>query len=187
MGDDADSHELLAVVATVHHERVGQALNDGALSLAETLSSITTGSVRDVDGVADLDVVAIFVNPSQQIRVCQPDPVQCIYSQSCVRGYFHFCTSRMSPIEIGTQPDQIKFPFAARLSRRGFGIKHLRQRDIPDLNILVAPLVEQLDGAHLGKSVLRQSLESPRRVFDLDFPVIRHCDAVCTCCRGRDS
>jgi hypothetical protein len=29
--DDADSHELLAVVSAVHHERVGQTLNDRSL------------------------------------------------------------------------------------------------------------------------------------------------------------
>lgn len=59
VGNDADSHELLAVVAAVHHERVGQALDDGALSLAETLGGIATGGVREVDRGADLDVVAV--------------------------------------------------------------------------------------------------------------------------------
>lgn len=59
MGNNADSLELLAVVATVHHDRVGQTLNDGALSLAETLSGIATGSVREVDRGANLDVVAV--------------------------------------------------------------------------------------------------------------------------------
>lgn len=63
--------------------------------------------------------------------------------------------------------------------------KHLRQGDVPDLNILVTPAVEQLDGSHLRSDVLGQDLESPGGVFDLDFPVVRHVDAVCTCCRGR--
>ena len=58
MGNNADSLELLAVVATVHHDRVGQTLNDGALGLAETLGGITASSVGDVDRGADLDVVA---------------------------------------------------------------------------------------------------------------------------------
>lgn len=58
VGDDADSHELLAVVAAVHHERVGETLDDGALSLAETLGGIATGGVGGVDRGADLDVVA---------------------------------------------------------------------------------------------------------------------------------
>ena len=59
--NDADGHELLAVVATVHHEGVGEALNDGAVGLAEALDGIATGGVREVDGGADLDVVAAEV------------------------------------------------------------------------------------------------------------------------------
>jgi len=59
--NDADGHELLAVVATVHHEGVGEALNDGAVGLAETLDRIATGGVGEVDGGADLDVVAAEV------------------------------------------------------------------------------------------------------------------------------
>lgn len=36
---DADGHELLAVVATTHHQRVGETLDNRALSLTETLDS----------------------------------------------------------------------------------------------------------------------------------------------------
>lgn len=57
--DDADGHELLAVVAAVHHERVGETLNDGALGLAETLGGIAASSVREVDWLTDLDVVTV--------------------------------------------------------------------------------------------------------------------------------
>ena len=57
MSDNANSHELLAVVAAVHHERVGEALDDRALGLAEALSSIATGSVRKVNRGADLNVI----------------------------------------------------------------------------------------------------------------------------------
>lgn len=59
MSDNADSHELLAVVATVHHEGVGETLNDGAVGLAETLDGIATSGVGEVDGRTDLDVVAV--------------------------------------------------------------------------------------------------------------------------------
>lgn len=45
MGNNADSHELLSVVAAVHHERVGEALNDGALGLPESLDGISAGRV----------------------------------------------------------------------------------------------------------------------------------------------
>lgn len=43
MSNNAHSHELLAVVAAVHHERVGETLNDGALGLPEPLDSISAG------------------------------------------------------------------------------------------------------------------------------------------------
>lgn len=65
MGNNAHGHELLAVVAAVHHERVGQTLNDGALSLAETLGGVAASGVREVDGVTNLNVVAVCVYPSQ--------------------------------------------------------------------------------------------------------------------------
>lgn len=45
MGDDAHSHELLSVVAAVHHERVGETLDDGALRLPESLDGIAAGGV----------------------------------------------------------------------------------------------------------------------------------------------
>ncbi len=46
--NDANSKELLTVVATVHHERVGQTLNDGALSLAEALLVVASSSVGQI-------------------------------------------------------------------------------------------------------------------------------------------
>lgn len=58
MGDDADGHDLLSVVAAVHHEGVGETLNDGALGLAESLGGVTASRVGEVDGLTDLDVVA---------------------------------------------------------------------------------------------------------------------------------
>jgi hypothetical protein len=58
VGDNADGHDLLSVVAAVHHEGVGKTLNDGALGLAESLLGVTTSRVGEVDGLTDLDVVA---------------------------------------------------------------------------------------------------------------------------------
>jgi hypothetical protein len=45
VGNNAHSHELLSVVAAVHHERVGEALDDGALRLPETLDSIAASGM----------------------------------------------------------------------------------------------------------------------------------------------
>ena len=56
---DANGQELLAVVATVHHQGVDETLNDGALGLAETLGSITSSTVWKIASVllADSDVI----------------------------------------------------------------------------------------------------------------------------------
>lgn len=59
MSHDSHRHELLAIVSPVHHERVGQSLDDGALSLAKTLDGISACRVRDVDGRADLNVITV--------------------------------------------------------------------------------------------------------------------------------
>lgn len=50
----------------------------------------------------------------------------------------------------------------------------LRQGDITDLDILVGPLVEQLDAANLGDDVLGQDLVTRRGGIDLDLSVVRH-------------
>lgn len=59
VGNNADSHELLSVVATVHHQGVGETLNDWAVGLSESLLRITTGGVGDVDWGSDLNVIAV--------------------------------------------------------------------------------------------------------------------------------
>jgi len=59
VSDNADSHEFLSVVASVHHEGVRKTLNDRALCLAESLLGETTGRVRDVDRGANLNVITI--------------------------------------------------------------------------------------------------------------------------------
>ncbi len=53
--DDAHGHELLAVVAAVHHERAAQALHNGAQRLAEALDLVAAGRVRYVLGRLALD------------------------------------------------------------------------------------------------------------------------------------
>jgi len=58
--NNANSHQLLSVVSAIHHEGVGESLNDGALSLSESLCSIATGGVGNVDWGSDLDIVAVY-------------------------------------------------------------------------------------------------------------------------------
>lgn len=58
MGDDSDSHELLAIVATVHHKGVCEALDNGALRFPKTLNGIAAGGMGYVNGSADLNVIA---------------------------------------------------------------------------------------------------------------------------------
>ena len=58
VSDDADGHELLAVIASIHHEGVCEAFDDRTLGFAESLYGVAAGGVGDVDWRADLDVVA---------------------------------------------------------------------------------------------------------------------------------
>ena len=53
--DDADGHQLLAVVAAMHHETAHQALHNGALGLAETLHLVAACRVGQVLGILLLD------------------------------------------------------------------------------------------------------------------------------------
>lgn len=60
MLDDANSHDLLTVVAPVHHERADETLDDRALCLPEALRVVTTSGMRQVDGIllVDRDVIS---------------------------------------------------------------------------------------------------------------------------------
>lgn len=55
---DADGHEFLAVVTPVHHQGVGEALDDGAIGFSETFDCVAACGVGDVDWGADLDVIS---------------------------------------------------------------------------------------------------------------------------------
>lgn len=91
VGNDADSHELLSVVAAVHHERVGETLDDGALRLAEALDGVPASGVGDVYWLADLNVVAVM--PYRQpyalisMRLCVPSPRHLHHFHLCISGY----------------------------------------------------------------------------------------------------
>lgn len=53
--DNATGHQLLAVVATLHHKGAGQTLHNGALSLAEALGGVASRRVGQVTGELLLD------------------------------------------------------------------------------------------------------------------------------------
>jgi len=79
VSNNANSLELLSVVATIHHERASQTLNDWALSkqfsqilfhrkstqkprqpylcLSESLDCISACGMRNIDGASDVDVI----------------------------------------------------------------------------------------------------------------------------------
>lgn len=59
MGYDSDSHQLFAVVATIHHQRVGQSFDDWTLCFSESFCGKAACGVGDVDRLSDLDVVAL--------------------------------------------------------------------------------------------------------------------------------
>lgn len=67
VSDNTDGHEFLAVIASVHHERVCETFDDGTLGFAETLDGIAAGGVGDIDWRADLDVVAV-AGENQHLR-----------------------------------------------------------------------------------------------------------------------
>lgn len=94
MSNDADSHELLSVVAAVHHDGVGETLDDGALRLAEALGGIAASGVREVDRGADLDVVAIG-----RLKVSESSPSMLI---------------KIPPLAILPTPSHFSKPFQQR-------------------------------------------------------------------------
>ena len=61
--DDPHGHELFAVVPAVHHERVDQSLDNGAVRLAEPLGRVTASRVRQVLGVLVLHGDVVLKKP----------------------------------------------------------------------------------------------------------------------------
>merc|ERR1719435_423517 len=60
---------LLAVVPAVHHEGVHQTLHDGALSLAETLGSVSSGRVGKILGILLLDSDVILEGHVRDLNI----------------------------------------------------------------------------------------------------------------------
>ena len=70
MCHNAHSHKLLSVVATVHHQGVGQSLDDWACCLAKSFLGVAAGGVWDIDGRSDLDVVAVLRKVELAFTLC---------------------------------------------------------------------------------------------------------------------
>lgn len=68
---DADGHQLLTIVASLHHERVCETLDDWALGLAETLHGETSGGVGKIASILLLHGDVILKQEENCISGCQ--------------------------------------------------------------------------------------------------------------------
>ena len=57
MSDNANSHELLSVITSIHHKGVREALDYGALSFTKAFYGVAAGGVRNVNGRAYLNII----------------------------------------------------------------------------------------------------------------------------------
>lgn len=81
---NANGQQLLAVVASLAHQCVGQALHNGAQSLPETLDLVATRRVWEVDLVLGLDGDKVFEgNVTEQQALVRPLSEQ--LNLTCVR------------------------------------------------------------------------------------------------------
>ena len=136
MGDDADSHELLAVVTTIHHERVCKALDDGAIGFTKALNGITTGGVRDVDWRAYLDVVTGRKVGSVRDPTRQP--------------FQH------TGADESTQAQRIHFPFSSQEpgAAKGTYVNEISRTSTSSYDHLLKSLMEPISSVtSLGKTV----------------------------------
>ena len=183
VGNDADGLELLAVVAAVHHERVGEALNDGAVGLAESLDSISAGGVRNVDRGTDLDVIAVLrcssaqISSTQELNKCQYQSSACACSHLFAQEIIE---SRVAAKESGSLTSG-KCRGSQR-PRSSIGLSGVFWSVFLCSGELICAFwghrrTEELDAANLGNDVLGKDLVTGNGL-DLDLAV-RH-----LCCNG---
>jgi hypothetical protein len=72
--NNANGHKLLSVVASRHHQGVGQTLNNGALSLAETLNVVSSSSVGKVLLVLGLVLKGNIILNMNKPQLCDSYP-----------------------------------------------------------------------------------------------------------------
>ena len=156
VSDNADSHELLSVVATVHHQGVGETLNDGAVGLAESLLGVTTSGVGGVDWGSDLNVIAarkrmlaMFRGGVVSYRIqCALPHCRLLAAFNSLQLPFLMPFLPFICYSYSQSPPPLFSPSAT------VEWVSLRQGDVADLDILITPLVEQLDAAHLLDNIL---------------------------------
>lgn len=68
--DNANSHLLLSVVASVHHERAYYSLDNWHLRFSELLRGVSSGSVRQEHWRSDLNVVLYTLLVTPQLLSC---------------------------------------------------------------------------------------------------------------------
>ena len=142
MGDDPDSHELLAVVATIHHERVCKALDDGAIGFTKALNGITTGGVRDVDWRTYLDVVT--VRKVWSVR----DPTRQPFQDTVA--------DEDTGADEGTQAQRMHFSFSSQEPGAGKGthVNEISRTSTSSYDHLLKSLMEPISSVtSLGKTV----------------------------------
>lgn len=171
--DNADSHKLLSVVATVHHEGVGETLNDWALCLPEALLGVTSSRVGGVDWCTDLNVITI--------ARCQPVPHSIMVSQCAASPP----SNQRVPAPYGVI-QAFDITHVKEMSRIYIDCQHSCRVSVSPrsahLNILVAPLVEELDGSSLSDNVLWKDWVGGRSL-NFDLSGVRH---DCGDCRSGD-
>ena len=134
MRNNPDSHEFLAVVAPVHHQRVCEAFNDWALCLPKAFDSIAAGGVRDVDWGANLNVIPISRALLSQIfaKPCAPRVVQS--RRSSLACQFRKYKGRRDIQDMAWISSQLHETFRIQGNPQGL---HSRQGNITNFDILV--------------------------------------------------
>ena len=87
--EDSDSHQLLAVVAAVHHQRVGDSFDDGALGLTESLGGIPSSTVGQKLGIFLLDCQVILKSRNKLNHMFEKQIYTKAMSTFMIQSKFH--------------------------------------------------------------------------------------------------
>jgi hypothetical protein len=102
--DNADSHELLSIVTSVHHQTAGQTLNNWALGLSEASLLITSGSV-----CSELSILWLHSNIILKGNVIHLDVIKAPLSEQLDFGSSHFVSFQVQVKQTAEQElNQVK-------------------------------------------------------------------------------